>query len=39
MSALFTKAARHGLEPAWVLDTQRKIETMGLWPKNLPKPK
>ena len=37
-NALFTKAARRGMEPVWVLDTQRKIETMGLWPKNLPKP-
>jgi hypothetical protein len=37
-SALFTKAARHALEPAWVADTQRKIETMGLWPATLKKP-
>lgn len=37
-SALFTKAARHNLEPAWVADTQRKIQTMGLWPENLERP-
>lgn len=37
--ALFTKAARHALEPAWVADTQRKIQTMGLWPANLQMPK
>ena len=36
--ALFTKAARHNLEPAWVADTQRKIQTMGLWPENLERP-
>ena len=36
--ALFTKAARHALEPVWAVDTQRKIRAMGLWPKNLPYP-
>ena len=36
--ALFTKAARHALEPAWAADTQRRIHAMGLWPKNLPYP-
>ena len=38
MNALFTKAARHQLEPVWAAGTQRKIHTMGLWPKNLPYP-
>ena len=36
--ALFSKAARHALEPAWAADTQRKIHAMGFWPKNLPYP-
>ena len=36
--ALFTKAARHALEPAWAADTQRKIHAMGLWPKGVPYP-
>ena len=36
--ALFSKAARHQLEPVWAADTQRKIRAMGLWPKNLPYP-
>ena len=36
--ALFSKAARHALEPVWAADTQRKIHAMGLWPKNLPHP-
>ena len=36
--ALFTKAARHALEPAWAADTQRKIHAMGLWPKGIPYP-
>lgn len=35
--ALFSKAVRHELEPAWVADTQRKIQAMGLWPANLPR--
>ena len=37
--ALFTKAARHALEPVWAADTQRRINAMGLWPKNLPYPR
>ena len=36
--ALFSKSARHQLEPVWAADTQRKIRAMGLWPKNLPYP-
>ena len=36
--ALFTRAARHQLEPVWAADTQRKIHATGLWPKNLPYP-
>ena len=36
--ALFSKAVRHQLEPAWAADTQRRIYTMGKWPKNLPYP-
>lgn len=34
--ALFTKAVRRELEPVWAADTQRKIQAMGLWPKELP---
>jgi len=34
--ALFSKAVRRLLEPAWIADTQRKVFTMGLWPKALP---
>lgn len=34
--ALFNKADRRLLEPAWVASTQRNIFTMGLWPKKLP---
>ena len=34
--ALFEKAARRLIEPAWVADTQRRIKAMGLWPKNAP---
>ena len=34
--ALFTKAVRRELEPAWIADTQRRILAMGLWPKALP---
>ena len=37
--ALFSKAARHALEPVWAADTQRRINAMGLWPKNLPYPR
>lgn len=36
--ALFTKAVRRELEPAWAADTQRRIHAMGLWPQNLPFP-
>jgi len=36
--ALYTKAARHFIEPAWVADTQRRIHAMGLWPKGVPYP-
>lgn len=36
--ALFTKAARHALEPAWAADTQRRVHSMGLWPKGVPYP-
>lgn len=36
--ALFSKAARHALEPAWAADTQRRIHAMGLWPKGLAYP-
>ena len=36
--ALFTKAARHALEPAWAADTQRRIHAMGKWPKGIPYP-
>lgn len=37
MSALFSKAVRHTLEKTWAVDTRRRIEAAGLWPKNLPK--
>lgn len=36
--ALFTKAVRRELEPAWAADTQRKVRAMGLWPANLTYP-
>ena len=36
--ALFTKAVRRELEPVWAADTQRRIQAMGLWPKNMQKP-
>ena len=36
--ALFTKAVRHQLEPAWAADTQRRIHAMGKWPKGVPYP-
>lgn len=36
--ALFTKAARHALEPVWAADTQRRIRAMGKWPKGVPYP-
>lgn len=31
--ALFGKEARRLIEPAWVADTQRRIQAMGVWPK------
>jgi hypothetical protein len=34
--AMFTKAARHTLEPVWAADTQRRIVALGLWPENMP---
>ena len=34
--ALFSKLVRRELEQAWIADTQRKIYSMGLWPKKLP---
>lgn len=33
--ALFAKAVRRALEPAWSADTRRKVMAMGLWPKGL----
>lgn len=36
--ALFSKAVRHQLEPAWAADTQRRVHSMGLWPKGIPYP-
>ena len=36
--AMFSKAVRHQLEPAWAADTQRKIHAMGKWPKAIPYP-
>lgn len=36
--ALFSKAARRAIEPAWVADTQRQILTLGWWPADLPIP-
>lgn len=36
--ALFTKAVRRELEPVWAADTQRRILSMGLWPKGVPYP-
>lgn len=36
--AMFTKAVRHQLEPAWAADTQRKIHAIGKWPKGIPYP-
>ncbi|MBO9679550.1 MAG: hypothetical protein J7556_15010 [Acidovorax sp.] len=34
--ALFTKAVRRELEPAWAADTQRRVYKAGLWPASLP---
>ena len=36
--ALFSKAARHALEPVWAADTHRRIHAMGKWPKGIPYP-
>jgi hypothetical protein len=33
--ALYTKAARRAIEPAWGADTRRQITAMGQWPANL----
>lgn len=33
--AMFTKAARRPIEPAWGADTRRRITANGLWPANL----
>jgi hypothetical protein len=33
--AMFTKAARRAIEPAWGADTRRRITANGLWPTNL----
>lgn len=34
--AMFTKAARRAIEPAWGADIRRRITANGLWPENLP---
>lgn len=34
--AKFSKAVRRELEPVWAADTRRKVQALGLWPKNLP---
>jgi hypothetical protein len=34
--ALFLKAVRRELEPVWAADTRRKVQELGMWPKNLP---
>lgn len=36
--AMFSKAVRHQLEPVWAADTQRRVHSMGLWPKGIPYP-
>ena len=36
--ALFSRAVRHALEPVWAADTQRRVHSMGLWPKGVPYP-
>lgn len=33
--ALYSRAARRAIEPAWGADTRRQIATMGLWPSKL----
>ena len=35
--AMFTRAARRALEPAWAADTRRRIESLGQWPTNIQK--
>ena len=35
--AMFSKAVRREMEPAWAADTRRRITAMGLWPANLEK--
>lgn len=34
--ALFPKHVRRELEPVWAADTRRKVQELGMWPKNLP---
>jgi len=34
--ALFSKAARRAIEPAWTADTVRRIVAAGQWPERLP---
>lgn len=34
--AMFTKAARRAIEPAWGADTRRRIIANGQWPQRLP---
>lgn len=34
--ALYSRAARREIEPAWAADTRRQITAMGQWPANLP---
>lgn len=36
MKTLFLKAVRRELETVWAADTRRKVQALGLWPKNLP---
>ena len=33
--ALYSRAARREIEPAWAADTRRQITAMGQWPANL----
>lgn len=35
-AALFPKEVRRNLETAWARDTQRQIQALGVWPKDLP---
>ena len=34
---LFPKSERAGIESKWAAETRQQIETLGLWPANLPK--